>query len=188
MLGYYSYSLLESQNNSSQKIMTFVNKFEVNVFRFSRVEKTLSVEETIQSFLEVRKKTTKKIGFLMIGDGSLLDILKEKYKTYECILFTGRLSHGEAFPVIKHLDLMISSIAGCTVFEVGYLGVPTISYNYHLMQETIIPNINGYLVDKSSPWEMEDCMLDYIEKSEDDRQYMKKWPKKYGKKDLACMI
>jgi glycosyltransferase involved in cell wall biosynthesis len=179
------YSLLEAQKEPNLKIIQFVNKFEMTIFNFSRVEELLNIEEIIDFFLEVRTKTNKNIGFLMIGDGSILERIKEKYKQYDCIYFTGWLNHTEAFPVIKHLDLMIGATPGYTVFEVGYLGIPTISYNYHLMQETIIPNINGYLVDKSSPWEMVDCILDYVEKPDEDRKYMKKMAKELWQKRFS---
>lgn len=68
------------------------------------------------------------------------------------------------------------------VFEVGYFGIPTIAYDYNLAQETIVNNINGYRVDKSTPRDFPNIVLSYINKTDKERAYMKKMAKEMWEK------
>jgi len=169
-------------NKPDEKVMDFISNFDIKIFNLSRLDEMFK-SKMIDFFLEVKKKTNKKICFIMIGDGIYLDKIKERYKEYsDCIYFTGYLKHDQAFPIIQNLDLLIDAMPGYTVFEVGYFGIPTITYDFHLAQELIINHINGYRVDKSTPHEFGNAILDYINKSDKDRGYMKKMSKELWEK------
>lgn len=177
-----TYHLELASAKPDENIMKFISNFEIKIFNLSRLDEMFK-SKMIDYFLEVKNKTNKKICFVMIGDGIYLEQMKEKYKDYsDCIYFTGYLKHDKAFPIIKNLDLLIDSMPGYTVFEVGYFGIPTITYDFHLAQELIINNINGYRVDKSTPFEFSNAILNYINKNDTDRMYMKKMSKEIWEK------
>lgn len=127
-----------------------------------------SVEERKRplEFAKIAKKFPE-IKFLMIGDGSLLDIIK-KYKAennIENLEFTGRLRNNEVIHQLKKADLLLllSKEEGLpkVVLEAAIEGAPTIYIDEFYSIDYINSGINGVAVHnlEEVDFEIEDLLI-----------------------------
>jgi glycosyltransferase involved in cell wall biosynthesis len=142
-----------------------IGKYNNKIFTFSRVEK-IKIDGVIKNYLNIHRKIYNSC-LVIIGDGSAMSYYKRKYLKHKNIIFTGWIDKNDAFSFIENFDLMIAPNGGYSLIEAGFLGVPTVAYNYNVMSDLIYNKFNGYLIDQTHPEEIEQVIIDHFKKDKE---------------------
>ena len=180
-------SLLFNKNNNEQydTKYDFIKNYDYKLFTFSRVEKGKFIKEAIDSYIKIKDKLNKSSCLIIIGDGTYLSFLKNKYKEYKDIIFLGHINKEKALKLIEKFDLFLNPHGGYSLIETGFIGIPSISFNFNIMSTLVYNRVNGYLVDQNSPEEFTSTILEYFSKSKEDIEEFKKITKESFRKRFS---
>jgi len=115
-----------------------------------RIEKEKNIETLLEFFVK-NFKDHNNIVLLIVGGGSILKILKNKYSNFENIIFTGKIPHEEIGIYYKLMDIFISlsltEVKPLAYIEALAMGVPIIAIKTIGADDLIINDYNGFLVE-----------------------------------------
>ena len=113
------------------------------------------------------------VSLTIVGDGSKLNEYKSKYNNKRNIYFTGWMEKQNLFAIANNFDLLVAPHGGYTNIQLGILGVPSVSYWYDSMADIIYNNFNGFLIDKTTPNELEKVLRQYLSLSVEEKNRFK---------------
>jgi glycosyltransferase involved in cell wall biosynthesis len=151
--GFFSNSSLEILANpltlNVPKDFEKENHEVVNFLYLGQVEEHKGIVMLLENFTKI-----KNANLHVVGDGSLLEGLKEKFANLENVKFYGRQGREELPNIFAKIDVTIfPSICyenyPSVIFESLSFGVPVLSANHSALLEFIEENKNGWLFDIS---------------------------------------
>jgi glycosyltransferase involved in cell wall biosynthesis len=152
-------------------LLNFLKNYDYNLLFFGRVEE-IKVGFLFDVFEKIENDFN--VSLTIIGDGSKLNEYKLKYKNNKNIYFTGWMQKQYLFAIANNFDLLIAPHGGYTNIQLGILGVPSVSYWYDSMADIIYNNFNGFLIDKTTPKELEIVLKKYLKLSQEKKREFKK--------------
>jgi 1,2-diacylglycerol 3-alpha-glucosyltransferase len=123
-----------------------------------RIEKEKNIEALLEFFVK-NFKDNSNIVLLIVGGGSILEILKNKYSTFENVIFTGKIPHEEVGIYYKLMDIFISlsltEVKPLAYIEALATGIPVIAFKTIGADDLVINGYNGFLVEYSQNYQRE---------------------------------
>jgi 1,2-diacylglycerol 3-alpha-glucosyltransferase len=123
-----------------------------------RIEKEKNIETLLEFFVK-NFKDYNNIVLLIVGGGSILEILKNKYSTFENVIFTGKIPHEEVGIYYKLMDIFISlsltEVKPLTYIEALASAIPVIAFKTIGADDLVINGYNGFLVEYSQNYQRE---------------------------------
>jgi glycosyltransferase involved in cell wall biosynthesis len=119
----------------------------------SRLEKVKGVDSVIKAAAELKRKNYK-IKFLIIGDGSQMNNLKNlsiKLDVSKNIIFIGNKDQVWISKILPSSLAVMSPHGGRSLTECCLAGVPIIAYDFDWQKEIIKNNLTGFLI-KNDNW------------------------------------
>lgn len=117
-----------------------------------RLTKEKNVEFLFEAFNQVQKKR-KDVCFVLVGEGYLMNELKEKVKKLNLeskVIFTGRISWQEVIKIYRGSNLFLfaslTDTQGLIIIEASYFGLPIVALKDGCYQGMLIDGKNGYTV------------------------------------------
>lgn len=144
-------------NNSRDIDLVFVGRF----------EEVKNLKLAFQIFETLSLKRKKNLNFSLVGDGSLLNGFRQKYKDNKRIKFYGNLPHNQVFEVIKKSKFLIltshSEGFGKTIIEAMLFGSIPILTKISDFGEIIKKNKLGILIDEKNYFNAVRKILDLMD-------------------------
>lgn len=146
--------------DSQVKILLFVG----------RMGKEKNIEFLINAFKEVLRKTKESVILFLVGDGPDLEKFRqmsENLKINQFVHFTGQVPHKEILKYYQMADLFLFSslteTQGIVILEAIASGLPVVALKDDAFKEFVIPNKNGFLIEKQSPKVFASKVLEILE-------------------------
>jgi glycosyltransferase involved in cell wall biosynthesis len=117
-----------------------------------RLTKEKNVPFLLDAFLKIYQEE-KNVYFVLIGEGNLLNELKEKVKKYKIesrVIFTGRIAWEEVIKFYRRSYLFLfaslTDTQGLIILEASYFGVPIVALKDDCYDQMLIDKKNGFTV------------------------------------------
>ncbi len=136
--------------NKSQEILNKygVDRNKLTALYVGRIDPEKDVETVVESFLKVSDKL-ENAQLAIVGDGTDLGRLKEKYSTVKNILFLGKITPPELYDIYRIGDVFITAseieTQGIVLIEAAASGLPLIAVDAGAVSEICVDGVNGYL-------------------------------------------
>jgi glycosyltransferase involved in cell wall biosynthesis len=123
-----------------------------------RIEKEKNLDTLLEFFVK-NFKDNNDVVLLIVGGGSILQQLKNKYSNFKNIIFTGKIEYSKIGLYYKLLDVFISlslsEVKPLAYLEALSMGVPIISFKTIGADDLITNNYNGFLIDFNKNYELD---------------------------------
>ena len=122
-----------------------------------RIEKEKNLDTLIEFFIN-NFQSNEEIVLLIVGGGSYLQELKNKYSNFKNVIFTGKIEFQRIGAYYKLLDVFISlslsEVKPLAYLEALTLGVPIIAFKTIGADDLIINNYNGFLINPDNNYQL----------------------------------
>lgn len=148
-------------NIDLNEVESLKNKFNLRdkfVLGFiGRIEKEKNIDTLLEFFVK-NFKDSNNVVLLIVGGGSILEQLKNKYSIFKNIIFTGKIEYSKIGVYYKLLDIFISlslsEVKPLAYLEALSIGVPIISFKTIGADDLVTNNYNGFLIDFDKNYEL----------------------------------
>ncbi|MFA5784460.1 MAG: glycosyltransferase [Phycisphaerae bacterium] len=166
-----------------------IKKTQFVIGHVGRLEKEKNIEFLIQSVAEYLKKD-KNIIFMVVGEGSYEDTIKEHFKSEglsERLLLTGSLQGKELVNAYRAMDVFAfsskSETQGMVLYESMAAGTPVIAIKATGVSDVLDDGENGYLVEDEQTEDFVEALSKYFSLSKEEKSRMRKNAKETAKKN-----